>query len=242
MDITAVGIAPNLSWLTQRLSAHGYTVIKGHLPATLLSNHPDINVLSYLLIDNCVISIGEHSSIALEWLVTQSSRHHLQYAELTGKWHPAGVQFGFMLFLGTTIETCTTLQALLDTLAPLPEAWLYCGPAGSASFTHRVFNALTCTSGLALQTEFDTRIPPLLQKGWVHTLMQQQQTLATQLLMLAETYLAHHPVSHSIDTNTSQTFHALPYLSKKHPHYAHALAELLVLALGATTGCSTSKN
>ena len=234
LNILAFGNSLPLSWLTQRLRAQGHLVRVQHpLSSDVVSHLPQNASCSGFMLEQCLISIDERGNLASYWLEKTVSFSQFGYAEVVGNWHPAGVKFGFMFFLGCAAETCRTIHPFLEALAPLPDAWLYCGPPGSASFTHRVFSSLTCYNFLTLRAEGHEAKPILLQPAWLIGFLQQHKQVALSLLRLSNAYLTRYPLSS--EAKYKEILEKLSQPAEEQVlsqfHYAQALAAYLQLTV-----------
>lgn len=145
--------------------------------------------------------------------------------ELNACQHPLAQQYGFMLFVGCTPALREQARPLLDALAPLPGAWLWCGPRGSARFCRAIFDTLAYINGPLLSATLGSATP---LPDW-QAFFREQQTLAQHLLALARRYRhAQHDDSTPDLAALLQEFARPPHL---HSHYALTLARLLELGL-----------
>ncbi|MDN0076044.1 hypothetical protein QU481_14225 [Crenobacter sp. SG2303] len=208
LTVTAIGSAPHLAWFSQRLAGQGNTAAPGPPPAGL----PEWTGL-------CLGSLCIDSADGLHWArqerAAQCHALGLDYVELAGPWQEQGTQWGFILFVGGDEAALQRARPLLDALAPLPGAWMHCGPAGAASFTACVLAALSLP--LAALPTLSPELSPRDITDWQAILSHQLETVR-QLGILARDYL-----------QSQGLREAPPSLSEPSPHYAALLAQLLLV-------------
>ncbi|MDF0604120.1 hypothetical protein HZU77_000425 [Neisseriaceae bacterium TC5R-5] len=219
MNYLIQGSALPLNWFRQRLLARG-------MPATL---QPSM-LLKPLPFDwqGCLVS----DSARYYWLDTpllQTStwqqrrdicqQDGIEFIELNGQWQDLGLQFGFMLFTGYQQTYPLEVQALLDALAPMPKAWLPCGPPGSAHYTRQVWDALffMLRAGLLGLGRPDSCL------HWEDCWLQQWE-LYKNLEQLSRQYLTAQKLS-VLGGNVVADFSVRP---QQQPHYAANLARLII--------------
>jgi len=207
LTVTTIGSAPHLAWFSQRLAGQGSTAAPGPPPAGLTG-------WTGLYQDKLCID----SANGLHWTrqerAAQCHALGLEYLELAGPWQEQGTQWGFILFVGGDEVALQRARPLLDALAPLPGAWMHCGPAGAASFTACVFATLSLP--LAALPPLSPELSAREVTDWQAILSHQLETVR-QLGLLARDYLQ------------SQGLHETPSLSEPPPHYAALLAQLLLV-------------
>ena len=145
--------------------------------------------------------------------------------ELASMSHPLASEYGFMLFVGASPALCERARPLLDALAPVPGAWLWCGPMGSAQFCQRVFDAVLHIHGPLLSEQL---LSPRTTPDWAD-FFTRQLDLADKLRQLADDYRARHHDHEPLTLETLAPWLTLP--PKQQSHYALTLARLLSLAL-----------
>ncbi|TIC78730.1 aspartate-semialdehyde dehydrogenase [Crenobacter intestini] len=196
MDIEAYGNSSTLTAVCTRLAAAGHALTR--------RDGPDALVCGRWRIDLSAPTPQAAQALA--------AFHGGRYADLAAHWLPAGERLGFAVYAGGAAdEAC----AVADALAPLPGAWLDCGPAGSATFSWQCVEALRYAQHLGL---LHGALPDADE--W----LRRQQQLLTRLDELAGRYLACHP---------APAVYAPAFPAAGHPHFAQALALWLshVLAL-----------
>jgi len=212
LTVASVGNAPHLSWFGQRLTTQGIAVSTMPAPAGLGD-----------WVGLCSGSLCIDTANGLHWTRQQHAARcsalKLDYLELAGPWQEQGGQWGFILFVGGDAPALEQARPLLDALAPLPGAWLHCGPAGSASFTAAVF--ATLSQPLAALPQLTPERSPHDARDWQALLGKQLET-TRRLGQLARDYL------------TSQGLpEVAPSLAEPPPHYASLLAQLLLVIASA---------
>ncbi|RQW29462.1 hypothetical protein EHS17_01510 [Rhodobacteraceae bacterium CH30] len=200
MDIVAHGATPE--HILRRLQQKGYTVSRQYAAATGAArlSHPDF-------------------TLDLSGPTPEQAQQQAQagrYIDLAGHWHPAGQHMGYVLYAGGSDTAIALARPLLDALAPLSNAWLMTGPAGSATFMRQYMDAL----GYSLhygQAAHDMQFTPadLLQH------LEEQAHLLERIRQLAQRYLASYPAPAPATSN-------LPPDTRQ-PHFAQALAQWLLL-------------
>lgn len=196
MDIEAYGNSGTLTAVCTRLAAKGHALSR--------RDGPDALVCGRWFLD--LSTPAPQAAQALAVL------HGNCYADLAAHWLPAGEQSGFAVYAG---GAAAEASAVADALAPLPGAWLDCGPAGSATFSWQCVEALRYAQHLGL---LHGALPDADE--W----LRRQQQLLARLDELAGRYLACHP---------APAVCAPAFPAAGHPHFAQALALWLshVLAL-----------
>lgn len=214
MDITSVGVRPELEWTGQRLLAAGHRLV----------SIPGGGADCALLAPGLRLELADHAPADWDALAGQ---HAGALVDVSGPWHPLGARYGFCLYAGGDAAALDTARPLLDALAPAPGTWLACGPLGSASFVHQVLDALLFACGLLGRAGWSSPGEPPSPPDWA-ALFAEQRLLAAQLLRLAQRYLAHHPAPQA---PTDALLAALATPPGQHPHYAQLLAQWLQLGL-----------
>ncbi|NWK76941.1 hypothetical protein [Aquitalea sp. LB_tupeE] len=216
------GISPQLHWTCQRLLAAG-------LPCQVPEESPlwlPADWEGYLA-ENCWLDLATDNSQALAGRAEHCRQHGIQLVEVCGSWLPQGESMGFMLLCGSNALPAPAAMQWLDHCAPLPGAWLHCGPCGSARYTHHVMQALQHAWQLGWQHNPTTAKPQ--QLDW-EALMQQQWQLADKLLQLSQAYLRSHGMAPDpTDSATLRQRFAQP--PSRQQHFAANLALLIVLAM-----------
>jgi hypothetical protein len=140
------GTAPHLHWLSLRLRQRGLL-----LPAD--ETAPDWLPTGWqgYTADNCWLDLGDDDSSALNLRLLHCQQQQVIAVEICGQWQPQGEQLGFMLLCGSALPLPANASRWLDNMAPIPGAWLHCGPAGSARYTLHVMNAMQYAWKLAWQ-------------------------------------------------------------------------------------------
>lgn len=220
MTYIAQGSATQLHWLQQRLAGRGLPALAdaGDPPDWLPADWQGF----YLPPDSWLNVDPDHQATLLPRR-EQCQHHGIRLLELDGAWQPLGRDFGFMLLLGAEHAPSAAAITLLDALAPLPGAWLRCGPVGSARYTRQVWEALLFI--LRRHAPPTTGTPIALD--WETTLRQQWQ-LWEQLLLLSRRYLDEHALA-ADNADARQAFAKAP---SQQEHYAASLARLIVAAGG----------
>lgn len=223
MQIAALGHAPHLNWIVRRLADQGLSIAPEPAASPFLTQNWLGLTAPGLLIDISEAKVEDtRHRAALTHAVPAA------YVELAAPWHPLGQQLGFMLFVGGEEAALAIARPILDALAPLPGAWLPCGPAGAATFVYNLYSKLwqACLSALPKADSLASIEPP----DWM-ALLQHQQALSTELFLSAEAYLESQPRQEqpSSDADLLAEFARSPMLQ---PHYARTLAAVMVLALG----------
>lgn len=225
MEIAALGQAPHLDWIVRRLADRGFHLAPEPPPSPFLVHDWQGLSAPGLLIDTSAAKPADLRHRAELMRAAPAA-----YVELAAPWHPLGQQLGFMLFVGGDAEGLALAKPILDALAPLPGAWLACGPAGAASFVYGLYHKLwqACISALPRADTAQSLDPP----DWMG-LLQQQQALSTELFISAESYLNQLPEHERppADASLLVEFARPPMLQ---PHYARTLAAVMVMALGQT--------
>jgi hypothetical protein len=216
------GTSPQLHWTCQRLLAAGLPCEVPEAKPTWLP--PDWE--GYLA-GHCWLDLAMDDSQSLAARTEHCQQHGIALVEICTNWQPQGEVLGFMLLCGSNAPPSPAAVQWLDHCAPLPGAWLHCGPSGSARFTHHVMQALQHAWQLALRQGAATGRPQRLD--W-EALMQQQWQLADKLLQLSQAYLhSHGIVPDPADSATLRQRFALPPSHQQ--HFAANLALLIVLAM-----------
>jgi hypothetical protein len=211
------GNAPFLDLVARRLARGGIAVARAEAP------WPDWNGLAHGTLRVDLQAAGLERALRL---AQRCADEGLRFAEIATRWHPAGEEWGFLLQTGAPEAVRAAVAAVADPLAPLPGAWLPCGPPGAAGFTARVFDALGHSATLWLEATARpsaAAAPPDWQAG-----LARQAELARMLLLLAEQYLAHYPATAEDDALPA----GLPPPGSHAAHYARNLARLIELTLG----------
>ncbi|MCW3481171.1 hypothetical protein OL229_16635 [Neisseriaceae bacterium JH1-16] len=220
LTVSSVGNALHLNWLGQRLTDQGIAVSPGSAPAGLAD-----------WVGLCQDTLCLDTADALHWTRQQRAAHcsalKLDYLELAGPWQEQGGRWGFILFVGGDAPALERARPLLDALAPLPSAWLHCGPAGAASFTATVF--ATLSQPLAVLPQLSPEQSPHAATDWQALLAKQLDT-TRRLGQLARDYLASQGLPE-----------AVPSLAEPPPHYAALLAQLLLVIASALDDNSASQ-
>lgn len=216
------GTAPHLHWLSQRLRQRSLLQpAESAAPAWLPHDW-----LGYAA-DDCWLDLASDDSSALELRLHHCQQQHITPVEICGQWQPQGEQLGFMLLCGGTLPLPANAIHWLDTIAPLPGAWLHCGPTGSARYTLHVMNAMQYAWQLAWQQMPASTTPVAI--NWEQA-MQQQMEMADKLLTLSQHYLQQHGIdAASHDAASVRTQFSLP--PGQQTHFAANLALLIVLAM-----------
>lgn len=228
MQIIPLGHEPPLEWIRRRLTAQGFTLPaeSSTLPAARPPFAADWQALDYSGVILDLKRATPDTSTARE---RECRAHGLDYVDVAANWQAPGVQQGFALFVGGTNLALDSARPVLDALAPLPGAWLHCGPAGSGHFVATVFEALSYAFGLILQAGWNTPGESPRPPDWNH-FFDQQKELAENLLQLSRCYLQQHQVQAAHDPWQLLARFALPVHQQN--HYALILAQLIDLALG----------
>lgn len=201
MTLQLHGESVALSAIEARLQAQGVAVVRLPLDAAMPT---------CLWLDGMQLDLSNPApALALARLQAQAGH----YLDLAGPWSEHGTHWGFAVCVGMHADLYARAKPVLDALAPARDAWLDCGPPGSATFTHQCLQGLQFALHLAL--------PPSAQLDPFARLSAQQQ-LQQQLQRLADRYLACHPL-------TAPTTPAFPPL--RTPHFAQALAGWLHFTL-----------
>jgi hypothetical protein len=223
VEIAALGRSPQLDCILRRLTSRGIVLAPEPPPSPFLVSDWLGLAAPGLLVD---LSGADVATLRQRAGYCQSAP--AAYVELAAPWLPLGEQLGFMLFVGATPEAIAAAKPILDALAPLPGAWLHCGPAGAAAFVFGLYRkiwqaCLACFpshQGEAQQTRPD----------WM-ALLQRHQQLAQELYDSARAYLDGLPESEQpeLEAGLLNEFALPPMLQV---HYARTLAAVIVLALG----------
>lgn len=216
----AQGSAPQLHWLQQRLASRGVsaTADASGLPSWLPSDWQ-----GFYLSSGCWINIDPLHQAPLPSRLRRCLEQGISLLELDGAWQPLGADFGFMLLLGAEPAPPPAALTLLDALAPLPAAWLRCGPAGSARYTRQVWEALLFMLRRHAPPSPVTQTVP----DWEAALREQWQ-LWEQLVRLSQRYLTEQNLT--ADSATARQDFAEP--PRQQNHYAASLASLILQANG----------
>lgn len=216
----AQGSAPQLHWLQQRLASRG-------LPASAGASGPPSwlpgDWQGFYLPSGCWINIDPLHQAPLPPRLRLCRKHEVQLLELDGAWQALGSDFGFMLLLGADPAPTADALALLDALAPLPAAWLRCGPTGSARYTRQVWEALLFMLRRQTPPSPATQTAPDWETG-----LRGQWRLWEQLVRLSQRYLRERKLPE--DNPTARRDFAEP--PREQEHYAASLAGLIVQADG----------
>jgi hypothetical protein len=216
------GTAPYLHWLSLRLRQRGLL-----LPAD--ETAPDWLPTGWqgYTADNCWLDLGDDDSSALNLRLLHCQQQQVIAVEICGQWQPQGEQLGFMLLCGSALPLPANASRWLDNMAPIPGAWLHCGPAGSARYTLHVMNAMQYAWKLAWQHLPASATPSAI--NWEQC-MQQQMAVADKLLSLSLRYLQQQGIDAAgHDAETVRTQFSLP--PGQQTHFAANLALLIVLAM-----------
>ncbi|WP_028537054.1 hypothetical protein [Paludibacterium yongneupense] len=151
----------------------------------------------------------------------------LLFAEIAAHWQPVGEEWGFVMQAGGDERALAALAAIADPLAPLPGAWLPCGPPGAAGFTARVFDVLSRSVQLALQTQCPISGHAPAPPDWQAGLLGQAE-LARMVLLLAQHYVGYYPTSSAPHADAGEKHWPVP----DGTHYALNLARFIDLTLG----------
>lgn len=216
----AQGSAPQLHWLQQRLASRGLSASAG---ASGLPSWLPRDWQGFYLSSCCWINIDPLHQASLSSRLRLCHKQGIPFLELDGAWQPLGTDFGFMLLLGAEPAPPPTAVALLDALAPLPAAWLRCGPAGSARYTRQVWEALLFMLRRHAPPSPATQITP----DW-KTALREQWQLWEQLVRLSQRYLTERNLT--ADSATARQDFAEP--PRLQDHYAASLARLILQANG----------
>lgn len=227
MKISTLGSHEHTRWFARRLSEQGWSVREGSPPAGLSVALPRQDYAG-LLLGKLLIDTDNSGLITRQQLAATCLQHGLGYAELAGHWVSLGVQFGFPLFVGCSLQNRLQLQPLLDQLAPQAGAWLYCGPPGAACYASRVFDALAQVGALIYQAGWSQPGSTPVAPDW-EAFFAQQSMLAERLLQLSVLYLSLHPEQADLDLQQSLSAFSQPPTLQS--HFSANLARLLVLAL-----------
>lgn len=229
MQIITLGNEPYLEWIRRRLTAQGFGLPAEPFPSPPASDAfaADWQALQY---GGVLLDLKRATPDSCAARERHCREFGLGYVDVAANWQAPGVQQGFALFVGGSDRALDGARPVLDALAPLPGAWLHCGPAGSGHFVATVFEALSYAFGLLLQAGWtapgETPRPP----DWNHFFSQQKE-LAANLLQLSRLYLAQHsPQQEAHDPWQLLARFALPAYQQS--HYALILAQLIELALG----------
>ena len=208
-----LGDAPHLDWILQRLQSSGL-LAERCAPAA-----------GWPLADACGVQCDEgwldmaqDGWDALDQRVAALSG--MAVVEVSGWWLPQGGAQGFMLLTGGPLPLPAQARALLDACAPAQNAWLHCGPLGSARFTRYVMDALL--SGWRTVSP-EQAAPSALQ--W-ESRLQAQWELLDKLRQLAQAYLAR---QHLAAPDPASLPAALREPATRDGHFAAQLAGLVVL-------------
>lgn len=216
------GTAPYLHWLSLRLRQRGLLLPAG---ATAPSWLPT-DWQGYAT-EDCWLDLGDDDSSALDLRLLYCQQRQVSAVEICGQWQPQGEQLGFMLLCGSPLPLPATASHWLDNMAPLPGAWLHCGPAGSARYTLHVMNAMQYAWQQAWQHLPASTTPSAI--NWEQA-MQQQMKVADKLLVLSQHYLQQQGIDAAgHDAQTVRAQFSLP--PGQQTHFAANLALLIVLAM-----------
>ncbi|MCD5363177.1 MULTISPECIES: hypothetical protein [Chromobacterium] len=220
MTYIAQGSATQLHWLQQRLARRGLPALAdaGGAPPWLPADWQ-----GFYLPSGSWINIDTDHQAALQPRQRHCQDHGAQLLELDGAWQALGRDFGFMLLLGAEQTPSAAAAALLDALAPLPAAWLRCGPVGSARYTRQVWEGLLFMLRQHAPPTPDTPIA----LDWENALRRQWQ-LWEKLLQLSLRYLERH----GLDADAASARQAFAEAPWRQHHYAASLARLIVAAGG----------
>ncbi|WP_028452460.1 hypothetical protein [Chitinilyticum aquatile] len=164
-------------------------------------------------------------------------------ADLALQASPAGIEYGFMLAAGGSSAALAHLAPLLDSLAPMPDAWLHAGPTGAASFCSEAVTLLSGAGLAPLLMSITRQIitsPPTgtpdqhALLGALGQYLQAQSDSCSQLRILAAQYLASSPETEAAFTPhhpQTRQFGFLPLDAELAP--ATQLARLLLQSLPA---------
>lgn len=216
------GTAPHLHWLSLRLRQRGLLLDAGSIAPDWLPDDWQGFTAS-----DCWLDVACDDSAKLALRMQHCQQQHLAAVEICGQWQPQGEQHGFLLLCGGALPLTSSTIRWLDTIAPLPGAWLHCGPVGSARYTLHVMNALQYAWQLAWQQLPSGSRPSAI--NWEQA-MQQQFAMADKLLALSQQYLQQHDIPLAgQDAETVRTRFSLP--PGQQTHFAANLALLIVLAM-----------
>ncbi|TCP12569.1 hypothetical protein EV683_10815 [Crenobacter luteus] len=217
MDIAALGHAPPLPWIRNRLAARGYTLVGAD--ATLMPGQPDWQGLAA---PGLLIDLDRPSLETARYRAALVRAVPAAYVELAGAWHPLGEHYGFMMCAAGDQTALAAARPLLDALSPLPGAWLAAGPAGAAGFVQRYLDALA-RACLTLPQDASLPLP-----DWPR-LFDAQRALAGELVALSDAYWRSLDEAGPPDAALLAEFATPPALQG---HYARALAGATLYAFG----------
>jgi hypothetical protein len=229
MQIIPLGHEPHLEWIRRRLTAQGFCLPTEPSLAPLVpyAFAADWQALGY---GDVLLDLKRATPDSCAARERDCRAHGLGYVDVAANWQAPGEQQGFALFVGGANRALDGARPVLDALAPLPGAWLHCGPAGSGHFVATVFEALSYAFGLLLQAGWtapgETPRPP----DWNHFFGQQKE-LAANLLQLSQLYLVQHPAQWEAH-DPWQLLAQFARPAHQQNHYALILAQLIELALG----------
>ncbi|MCS3806892.1 hypothetical protein HNO92_004579 [Chromobacterium alkanivorans] len=220
MTHIAQGSAPQLHWLQQRLASRGLPASAG---ASGLPSWLPRDWQGFYLPSGCWINVDPLHQASLPPRLRLCLEQGIPLLELDGAWQALGADFGFMLLLGAESAPPPDALALLDALAPLPAAWLRCGPAGSARYTRQVWEAL-----LFMLRRQPPPCPSTPTAPDWETALREQWRLWEQLVRLSQRYLRERKLPEDNPT-ARRDFAEAP---RQQEHYAASLAGLIVQADG----------
>jgi hypothetical protein len=226
VEIAALGRSPQLDGILRRLTSRGIVLAPEPPPSPFL-----VSDWLGLAAPGLLVDLSGADVATLRHRADHCQSAPAAYVELAAPWLPLGEQLGFMLFVGAAPEAITAAEPILDAMAPLPGAWLHCGPAGAGAFVFGLYRKIwqACTAGLASEPDNSERIWP----DWL-ALQQRHQQLAQELHDSAQAYLDGLPPDDrpELETGLLQQFALPPMLQT---HYARTLAAVIVLTLGQTS-------
>ncbi|WP_024303824.1 6-phosphogluconate dehydrogenase [Pseudogulbenkiania sp. MAI-1] len=228
MQIIPLGHEPYQEWIRRRLTTQGFALPAepSSSPLAPYSFAADWQALGYASV---VLDLKRATPEVSAERERDCRAHGLGYVDVAANWQAPGVQQGFALFVGGSDRALDGARPVLDALAPLPGAWLHCGPAGSGHFVATVFEALSYAFGLLWQAGWNAPGETPRTPDWNHFFSQQKE-LAANLLQLSRLYLQQHPVAETHDPWQLLALFARP--AHQQNHYALILARLIELALG----------
>lgn len=225
MEIAALGRSPQLDCIVRRLTSRGIVLAPAPPPSPYL-----VADWVGLAAPGLLIDLTGAEPAVLRHRAERCRSSPAAYVELAAPWLPIGEQLGFMLFVGATSEAIIAAKPVLDALAPLPGAWLHCGPAGAGAFVFGLYRKIwqACIAGFPVQRGDSPLSPP----DWL-ALLQRHQQLARELHDRAQAYLDGLPPSDrpELEPSLLEEFALPPMLQA---HYARTLAAVIVLTLGQT--------
>ena len=228
MQIIPLGHEPHLEWIRRRLTAQGFMLpaTSSIAPAACYPFAADWQALGY---SGVILDLKRTTPESSATREQECRANGLGYVDVAANWQAPGVQQGFALFVGGTERALDSARPVLDALAPLPGAWLHCGPAGAGHFVATVFEALSYAFGLIWQAGWNVPGETPRAPDWNH-FFDQQKELAGNLLQLSQLYLQQHQQQETHDPWQLLARFARP--AYQQGHYALILAQLIELALG----------